>query len=229
LIGTLSNTSFYHSSSFDKSEYKTILKIIQWPQEIRFPGLDVLRLLVLHPHAALHYADAYKNGKEDSVLDIAFSFLLDESLSETNHMMLWRFLANLFKEEKCRVDTIVEAFDPAIDLAPGYSKHQNLNIRLGVATTLLNFSVELTKNKETEKKCKIIPILLEMLKPAESVEILYRIVIALGTSAYKDDKIKELIKQSRDKLQFEVLQENATEDFSKLKEPLNELINMLSS
>jgi len=207
-----------------------IFKIIQWPQEICFLGLDILRLLILHSHAALHYADVYKSGKEDSILDIVLSFLLDESLSETNHMMSWCILVNLFKEEKCRTDTIMEILDEVINLAQCFSKHKNENIRLAVVTILLNFSVELSKIKEIGgKQSEIVPLLVEMIKLDESIEILFRIVLALGTCAHNNEEIKDIIKNNSDKLEFEVLQENAKDDVSKFIESLNELKTLIFS
>jgi len=226
LIGTLSNTSFYHASSFEKNEYSTLLKLVQWPQENCFPALDTLRLLVLHPHAALHYAEAYTKNGSDSILDICLSFLLDVSLPVTNHLMVWRLLTNLFKEEKGRAATIITVLDQVLELAKAYSKNNNPQLRLAVVTTLLNYSVELAKNNiPKDYKSQVVPVLLEMINPEESAETSYRIVIALGTCAYKEEEIKNYLKENQQKLApLEVQREG---EFLKLEEPLKELKTLI--
>ena len=53
---TLQATSRYHVSTFAAADYALLGKLCSWPTGQLFPCLDLLRMLLLHPDAAKHYA-----------------------------------------------------------------------------------------------------------------------------------------------------------------------------
>jgi hypothetical protein len=54
-------------------------------------ALDVLRLMVLHPHAADHYAVAHAKDQDDNLVDIVISYLLEDVVVVPNLIMTWRY------------------------------------------------------------------------------------------------------------------------------------------
>jgi hypothetical protein len=56
IVETLQATSRYHASSFAAADYALVGKLCSWPVPQLFPALDLLRMLLLHPEAARHYA-----------------------------------------------------------------------------------------------------------------------------------------------------------------------------
>jgi len=222
-INTLNNTSFYHSSNFDNNEFVTVLKLIQWPPKYSFPALDMLRLLVLHPYAALHYAESFKLGRDDSVFEICVSFLVDPSLPQNNTLMIWRFLANLFKEDKIRTATVLTETEQILSLAQSSINHENTNIRFAVISTLLNLSVESANNKDlSHLKSFIAKLLIENLKSSDDADTLFRINLALGTCAYKDPTVQSCILPHLSKL-------TAPPDQANLSDSLKELQALLQN
>jgi len=53
-------------------------------------ALDVLRLMVLHPHASDHYAVAHAKDQDDNLVDIVISYLLEDEVVAPNLIMTWR-------------------------------------------------------------------------------------------------------------------------------------------
>ena len=49
VLETLKNKSFYHSSRFLKQELEVIKKLLRFPSEKAFPGLDLYRMFLMHP------------------------------------------------------------------------------------------------------------------------------------------------------------------------------------
>jgi len=88
---TLAETSRYHASTFTQGELAVFQKLLSWPENLRFPGLDLLRSFVLHPNVAKNWAN-----------NAAFvPFLLQQGLSAkanspTNIMLGARVFANMF-------------------------------------------------------------------------------------------------------------------------------------
>lgn len=83
-------------SSIDGAGVLAVLKMSsQWPIEKRFPALDLLRLLSLHVPDQL-------SVQQDIVLFIVEASGILVGGSETNAMLAYRGLANLFNQEKGR-------------------------------------------------------------------------------------------------------------------------------
>ena len=52
VIQKLQNKAAYHSSTFSDAQFKVVEKLLAWPVDCLGPGLNLLRVFVLHPHAA---------------------------------------------------------------------------------------------------------------------------------------------------------------------------------
>jgi len=222
-ILTIQQTSHYHSSTFDQQEFLVLLKLIQWPAQDRFPALDIARLAALHPVASSHYADAFSNGQEDSIMDILLSYLMDDSLPATNSQMIWRFLVNMFKWNSAAKKTVISSFEQVIDLAAPFLNHENKQVRLAIATILLNYSVYYTTANDLSKKAVVVPLLIKMLSVKEDVDVTYRVLVGLGTLAFKELTLQNVIKTNQ-----QVMETLAQIQEEKLVPVVKELVELLN-
>jgi len=222
-ILTIQQTSHYHSSTFDQQEFLVLLKRIQWPAQDRFPALDIVRLAALHPVASSHYADAFSSGREDSVMDILLSYLMDDSLPSSNLLMIWRFLANMFKWNSDAKQTVIPSFDQIIDLAAPFLNHENKQVRSAVATVLLNYSVYYTTAKDLSKKAAVVPLLKKMLSAKEDVDVTKRVLVGLGTLAFKEPSLQNVIKTNH-----QVMETLAQINDGNLVSVVKELVELLN-
>uniref|UniRef100_A0A6B2L6Y0 PUL domain-containing protein n=1 Tax=Arcella intermedia TaxID=1963864 RepID=A0A6B2L6Y0_9EUKA len=227
ILDKLTATSFYHASKFDTLQYAVLLKLLQWPNNKNLPALDILRLMVLHPDAASHYAASYENDKEDNVIAICVSFLMETELPDTIHFMVWRFFCNLFKEERLHT-SLKELFRQLLDIAESsYLDHKNIQVKLAIATLCFNYSVLSIREKDSEKKHKITSFLLSFLPHLNDPEILQRGLLALGTCCYKEPQIQTQVNPSLDKLngQMDTVYAGQQDKILLLKEELSKLIH----
>ena len=50
MCSILEKTNFYHSSTLTVNQRKVVIKmVLHWPEEVVFPALDLMRIMVLHP------------------------------------------------------------------------------------------------------------------------------------------------------------------------------------
>ena len=127
IIDTLKAVSRYHASKFYERHHNLVWKLLLWPEQQRFPSkilkeekekrnvnskkkkktkiivLDLLRLLVLHPHAAATFAStpdrfvsAILNASSFNSPDTASKFI------QNNNIAAFRVFANLFKHSDSR-------------------------------------------------------------------------------------------------------------------------------
>jgi len=98
----LEQTTRYHSQVLQEAHFELFSRLFRWPEEQRFPVLDLFRVFLLHPSAAEHYArqgDAFLGA-----LVTAGSLGLPDSSKaiQNNQMLALKCLVNLFKFESGR-------------------------------------------------------------------------------------------------------------------------------
>jgi hypothetical protein len=189
MVTTLKNSTQYHVSKFSEGEHKALVKaVVQWPASERFPALDVLRLLIMHPEGASYHASS-------GVFNKLVQFLKEEA-PFANHLMELRFISNSFRFESLR-KVAIYLFPQVLDALAVVSKHENKGVRNAVYTVLLNYAVAFAGDSQsTSEKQKCLPILLQALTSEKEEEGLLRVVVTLGTLAHKDQKIIDELKQS---------------------------------
>ncbi|PWI76936.1 phospholipase A-2-activating protein [Purpureocillium lilacinum] len=161
--------------------------VTQWPYGDRLPGLDVLRCVAKYPSAA-----DYTDPQHGTLLDVAIgsSVPSDAPANENAAMMGARTLANLFGSANGR--SLVSAHaDKAISFLERLAGVKggdaigpmNRNIRVALATSALNLSVLVHREKllSAEQRRRVLVLLAGMLKHDADSEVLYRAAVALGT------------------------------------------------
>jgi len=86
--------------------------------------------------AASHFAKVYSEGHPDNVVDIIFSYLLQENLPIGVSTMLWRFVGNMFKHEALR-NAAEQNIDQIAAFALPFTKDKSSAVRVAVAASLL--------------------------------------------------------------------------------------------
>ncbi|KAI9007771.1 WD40-repeat-containing domain protein [Hyaloraphidium curvatum] len=163
-------------SAFTDNEVAATLKVaLQWPDSARFPGLDLLRLMVLMTPRL----------REQTPLDVLQSVLpKGDSLTkdqETNLMLALRFFCNLFASSEGQ-NAVRELRSELLQLVQrSYQSSTNKNLRLAAITLILNLSV-LGKD-DSSSKMSLVEMVLEFLKAETDSENCFRGMVALGTLA----------------------------------------------
>jgi len=100
---TLEQAAQYNAVSFGGAQFEIFDKLLSWPSELRFPGLDLFRVFVLHPSAAAFYS-----SRANFVEELLFAGCLlvsgdtSSKATQNNQMLALRAISNLFKYEAGR-------------------------------------------------------------------------------------------------------------------------------
>lgn len=180
MIATLKETSRYHASSFADVDFKLLTKLVrQWPVENIFPVLDLMRMMLLHPQCASHFANESTTGND--VLWEALRRATGEPVIIPNLLTSARMVVNAFKNSALR-NWVVQNRSEILDLFSGCCSSMNKNVRLAFVTLALNYSVLLLENKDEEGQIQVLSAAVEMADAQEAdVEVRFRALVALGT------------------------------------------------
>ncbi|CAO3660671.1 unnamed protein product [Umbelopsis vinacea] len=170
-----------------------IIKLVTtWPVELRFPGLDLIRLYAVYQPALL-IASISDSDMEaffrtwanlDELNNTVSGKQVVEKPLETNYMLALRTYANLFGSDaglqyiKAHQQSIFSLL-----LADGaWSSFRSKNFRLALATLFLNFSVQAaTSAIDEEAELLLVQNIIEYLKDESDEQNVYRAVVAIGT------------------------------------------------
>ncbi|KAL7525055.1 hypothetical protein ACHAXR_000838 [Thalassiosira sp. AJA248-18] len=143
LSTTLSITNRYHSSTISDMELATVHKMItQWDAKKAFPALDLARrMAVLHPDAASGKRRGYWEEVLGGALDMCLGLGDDGIVGEVAVPMLtMRLVANSYKGGNGSTGAAGSLVDRILECANACAPSNNKNVRLSVATAVLNAS-----------------------------------------------------------------------------------------
>ncbi|KAL9558810.1 hypothetical protein MBANPS3_000710 [Mucor bainieri] len=164
-----------------------------WPQDKRFPALDLIRLFALYAPEDL--ASAVPERNVPVLLMQAGGLSVDQvaPFNETNAMLAYRGLANLFHQEAGR-QLIWERRNIVADMmsVDVSGKFKGKNARLASSTLAVNFAVLLASKNEGETELGFTGTLVELLKDEQDDENLYRFVMAFGTLICQSTACREV-------------------------------------
>jgi phospholipase A-2-activating protein len=141
LANTLSITNRYHSSTISLAELAPLHTMIcRWDATHAFPAIDLARIAVLHPDAAKGERRAYWEEILGGALDMCLG-LGDAAAKEVAVPMLtMRLIANCYKGGPGSAGAAGILVDKILDCAEACVTSDNKNVRLSVATAILNTS-----------------------------------------------------------------------------------------
>ncbi|XP_015601161.1 phospholipase A-2-activating protein [Cephus cinctus] len=181
-----------HISDQLRTEAVELLRVLlNWPNEMVFPALDVARLAVLHGEANSQLCTA-------ELLEVAKRHIKNNALP-SNQMLTFRLLANMFcheKGEKLGLKHRDELLKAVLNLSSLGSK----NNQVAISTYLLNLIVALNKHDDTPGRTRALNVLFTLLPLLNEPEAVFRALVGLGTllAATSDpDDRNELIRAVR--------------------------------
>ncbi|KAL2918869.1 WD repeat protein Lub1 [Polyrhizophydium stewartii] len=185
-------------AGFDAADNKLLTRLaFEWPAASRFPGIDLLRMTVLHTSFPL------QAGKDlvGSVLRAADLPVADGAdvakAQETNAMLVVRTLANMFARADL-VESLRENAQKIVDSTRGLVRLSgNKNMRVALATLYLNITVLLRSASagfDDALGVDLIEILCEMLASETDGEALFRELVAAGTLLASSASVREAAK-----------------------------------
>jgi len=191
----MANLSAGTTGKISADHYSALFKLLTyWPPSHLFPGLDVLRLVLLHQDGAVYFCTTGKN---------VLSRVVTLSVSSTPFatlLLVFRVIANLFHSSEGRKiceEFSTHLFSAIISLNKEATKD---TLQTAIATVLLNYTVYFcNSSKGFDLKSKLITAL-ESLPPQLCEDSLIRVLVALGTLAYKNDSFKKQVLAIKQKL-----------------------------
>ena len=140
IVHTVQNTAFYHSSTFTASEISALRSVLdKWPAKLAFPILDLLRLVLVHPHGPVALGTAGLN----SLVTITLSLGLhpgpqdgDDAIPVATRMLSLRVLANMFLHDAAR-EVILAHKGEVLSRLPSFQAFHNKLVTLSLSTVLL--------------------------------------------------------------------------------------------
>lgn len=129
IASVVQETAFYHSSTFSVPEIRALKTLVlQWPAELVFPALDLLRLVLVHPQGPTALGEATLIELVGRMLHLGLQTktAAGEDVPAATRMLALRVLANMFLHEvgrKCVLARKSEVRRPMhADSQPGESQ-----------------------------------------------------------------------------------------------------------
>lgn len=170
-------------------QLQILWKAINWPEDIVFPALDILRLSVKHPTVNENFC----NEKEGAQFSSHLISLLNPKGKPANQLLALRTFCNCFvgqAGQKLMMSQRELLMSHAIELKSGTNK----NIHIALATLTLNYSVCLHKDHNIEGKAQCLSVISTILEVVQDLEATFRLLVALGTLISDDSNAVQLAK-----------------------------------
>ncbi|XP_058792751.1 phospholipase A-2-activating protein isoform X3 [Phymastichus coffea] len=155
-----------------EEEVNNLKSLLNWPDELVFPALDIARLAVLR-----------KDVNEMFCLNGIMNTLkrhFQKDAEAPNQMLTYRLLANLFSHEageqfclQCKNEVLTATRD--------LTKFDSKNNEVAVSTYILNLTVALNKYNDVLGKLQALSVIMKLLEILKEPEAMFRILVALGS------------------------------------------------
>ncbi|XP_014216558.1 phospholipase A-2-activating protein [Copidosoma floridanum] len=173
-----------HEEAVQAGAIDTLMSLLNWPDSMIFPVLDITRLAVLH-----------KTVNDKVCTDELMKSIekhLTSSAAAANRMLAYRLLSNMFchaKGEKCCLDnmqshiTLVKQQFPSRQPTPG-----NKNNQVALSTYILNLAVAMNKTSGKQRKGNVLDLISTILEHFSETEAIFRVLVGLGTLLMDPDE-----------------------------------------
>lgn len=170
-------------------QLQILWKAVNWPEDIVFPALDILRLSIKHPSVNENFC----NEKEGTRFSSHLVSLLNPRGKPANQLLALRTFCNCFvgqAGQKLMMSQRESLLSHAIELKSGSNK----NIHIALATLTLNYSVCFHKDHNIEGKAQCLSVISTVLEVVQDLEATFRLLVALGTLISDDSNAVQLAK-----------------------------------
>ncbi|XP_008944359.1 PREDICTED: phospholipase A-2-activating protein, partial [Merops nubicus] len=185
LLSAASKTS---AETPTEQQLQTLWKAINWPEDVVFPALDILRLSVRHPTVIENFA----NEKDPAQFNILLKFL-NPNGKPANQLLALRALCNCFvcqAGQKLVMEHRDEILTRAVEMRSGGSRNRHI----ALASLMLNYAVCLRKANNTEGKSQCLSGISTVMKDVKDLEAIFRLLVAIGTLLSDDTDAVQLAK-----------------------------------
>ncbi|NWX77657.1 PLAP protein, partial [Alca torda] len=185
----LSATCNNSSETPTAQQLQTLWRAVNWPEDIVFPALDILRLSVRHPTVNENFCSE-KDHVQFIILLLKF---LNPNGKQANQLLALRALCNCFVNQagqKLMMEQRGEIMTQAIEMKSGTNK----NIHIALATLTLNYAVCLHKVNNIEGKAQCLSVISTVMEVVQDLEAVFRLLVALGTLISDDTSAVQLAK-----------------------------------
>ncbi|XP_032873705.1 phospholipase A-2-activating protein [Amblyraja radiata] len=169
-------------------QLEILWKAAQWPEDIVFPVLDILRLAIKHPTVNEHFCSEHYSKQ--------FSNYLLNKINlrgkPANQMLVLRTVCNCFANQthgsKFMMSLREAILSQAIEMRSASSK----NVHIALSTLILNYAVNLHAGNDIEGKANCLSIISAAIEALQDYEAIFRLLVALGTIISDDPNALQL-------------------------------------
>ncbi|KAG7396705.1 hypothetical protein PHYBOEH_001873 [Phytophthora boehmeriae] len=140
IIHTVQNTAFYHSSTFAPAEITTLTSALtKWPAKYVFPTLDMLRLVMVHPHGPSALGETCLDSLVTQVLSLGLTASPNEgedAIPVATRMLSLRVLSNMFLHDASRKVALAHKSE-VLSKLPSFQAFHHKLVAVSLATVLL--------------------------------------------------------------------------------------------
>jgi len=155
-------------------------KLLRWPTDKIFPGLDSIRLLLLLEDISKKLFFDGIGAFVDSILRIS-----RPDHPKVNSVLAQRIFCNCFKSPG-NAKSLVHSMDKIVEHAVASFLSANKNWQVASASTFLNYTIAATTY---EDRTQLLQVISEILTSIDDTESQFRLLVALGTLICKDSQL----------------------------------------
>jgi len=164
--------------------YLILDKLIEWPMDKIFPGLDLIRMVMDNP-ISIKYFQMYP-----IFVFKLLSIVKKEVVSPTNLFLILKSIVNIQKRDAERV-LLKLCYNDIITILEIASFMDNTNVHNCLSSAMLNFTL-LTADIMDSKQ-RWVSILLRAIQNTTDFDSLRRLLVALGSLLYKESQLCKTI------------------------------------
>ncbi|OCT97805.1 phospholipase A-2-activating protein isoform X1 [Xenopus laevis] len=167
----------------------TLWRVVNWPEDLIFPALDVLRISIKNPTVN----EMFCNEKEGSQFSSYLLQLMSPSGKQANQLLALRTFCNSFFCDPGSCLLMVER-DNVLSKVIELKTVNNKNIHIALATLMLNYAICLHKVSDIEGKAQCLSAISSVIEVVQDLEAIFRLLVALGTLISGDTNAMQLAK-----------------------------------
>uniref|UniRef100_UPI00398F4F10 phospholipase A-2-activating protein isoform X2 n=1 Tax=Pristiophorus japonicus TaxID=55135 RepID=UPI00398F4F10 len=169
-------------------QLEILWKAAQWPEDIVFPVLDILRLAVRHPAVNEHFcSENYSTQFSNYLLN-----KINLQGKPANQMLVLRTVCNCFASQSYGSKLMMSLREAVLSQAIEMKSTSNKNVHIALSTLILNYAVNLHAGNDIEGKANCLSIISAAIEVLQDYEAIFRLLVALGTIISNDPNALQL-------------------------------------
>ncbi|XP_067886339.1 phospholipase A-2-activating protein isoform X4 [Heterodontus francisci] len=169
-------------------QLEILWKAAQWPEDIVFPVLDILRLAMRHPTVNEHFCSGnYSTQFSNYLLN-----KINLQGKPANQMLVLRTVCNCFSSPSYGSKLMMSLRETVLSQAIEMRSTSNKNVHIALSTLILNYAVNLHAGNDIEGKANCLSIISAAIEALQDYEAIFRLLVALGTIISNDPNALQL-------------------------------------